>query len=410
MLLKNNSKFHKTTYSALISLFLMFIGSIQILAQMPKVVVPAQPQEYSENNTWQYILLFVLTLGLIGAVIWLINSKRNRRFANAADKNLKEGENSWDRNSLDADKELEWLRKNQGLVGKRKKKVPLKKSPLKPLPKNETLETKQNGNIASQFQEIPTKLAEKLAAKLPIFSITKVAFSRTFNPLPISNDQALMTAIEQTYDEMEEDESVREIALRILNAFKTKNSVEALSQIALYDLSANLRSRAVTILSDFDHESVFESVLLACADPTREVRAAAARALFRLSFDRADAWLRIAETEEEGRMIQAARAAIEGDLVERSLDRLTHEDKKIAFEAFALVVLLIKSSETKEVFSALEKHKDMNVRKAILHTIKITKNKKALEGLYSTLEKNNLPLEFQEEIDKTIEEIGFVTV
>ncbi len=50
------------------------------------------------------------------------------------------------------------------------------------------------------------------------------------------------------------------------------------------------------------------------------------------------------------------------------------------------------------------------MRKAVLHIIKITKNKKALEGLYSMLEKNNLSLEFQEEVDKTIEEIGFVTV
>ncbi len=129
-----------------------------------------------------------------------------------------------------------------------------------------------------------------------------------------------------------------------------------------------------------------------------------------MSFDRADAWLRIAESEEEGRMIQAARAAIEGDLVERSLVRLVHEDKKTAFEAFALVALLIKAGETKEIFNALENHSDINVRKAVLHVIKITKNKKGLEGLYSMLEKNSLTKEFQEEIDKTIIEIGFATV
>ncbi len=64
----------------------------------------------------------------------------------------------------------------------------------------------------------------------------------------------------------------------------------------------------------------------------------------------------IAESEEDGRMIQAARAAIEGDLVERSLVRLVHEDKKAAFEAFALVALLIKAGETQVVFNALENH------------------------------------------------------
>ncbi|MEO6051318.1 MAG: hypothetical protein ABIP78_08305 [Pyrinomonadaceae bacterium] len=74
-----------------------------------------------------------------------------------------------------------------------------------------------------------------------------------------------------------------------MTAFRTRNSVEALSQIALYDLSSNLRSKAVATLTDFDHESVFEAILLACADPTREVRAASARGVFRLNFDRADA-------------------------------------------------------------------------------------------------------------------------
>ena len=57
----------------------------------------------------------------------------------------------------------------------------------------------------------------------------------------------------------------------------------------------------------------------------------------------------------------------------------------------------------------IENHRDLNVRRALLHTIKITKDQKALDGLYLLLEKNNLPIEFQEEIDKTIEEIGFVT-
>lgn len=244
---------------------------------------------------------------------------------------------------------------------------------------------------------------------LPIFSIDELEPARPFEQLPLSNDPALISAIEQTQDELEEDETVRELSVRILNAFKNRNSVEALSQVALYDLSATLRSKAVTILSDFDHESVFSTILIAGADPTREVRAAAARALTRLSCNRADAWTRIIETEEEGRMIQAARAAIEGDMVERTFSRLVHSDRKFAYEGFTLLALLIKVNETEGIFEALEKHDDMNVRRAILHVVKITKNQKALEGLYTLLERKTLPLELQEEIDKTIEEIGFVT-
>ena len=218
-----------------------------------------------------------------------------------------------------------------------------------------------------------------------------------------------MDAIEQTHDELEEDSEVRELAVRILAAFKTRNSVEALSQVALYDLLANLRSKAVTVLCEFDHESVFEPILLACADPTREVRAAAARGLTKLTFDRADAWTRIAELDAEGRIVAAARAAIESGFVDMSFDRLVHQDRKYAYEAFALMALLIKAGETEKIFNALDNHRDMNVRKAVLHTIKVTKDPKAVERLSELLKKGELPIEFQEEVDKTIEEIGFVT-
>lgn len=392
-------------YTLVNLVFLISFTTMEIWAQVPV----SAPKKAAEDFTWYYILLFVLVLGLIGVVVWVFNNKKNQKDSAVNNKKTTNDENSWERDSLDADKEMEWLRKNPILVGKRKKKNPVKKNFGKELPQTGKI-LGRNGADKTPQPSLSVSGNGRTLPKPPIFSVQKLELARPFTPLSISNDMALMSAIEQTHDELEEDELVREIALRILNVFKTRNSVEALAQIALYDLSANLRSRAVTILSDFDHESVFETILLACADPTREVRAAAARGLFRLSFDRANAYLRIAETEEDGRMIQAARAAIEGDLVERSLVRLVHADKKTAFEAFALVALLIRAGETKEIFYALENHSDINVRKAILHVIKITKDKKALEGLYSMLEKNSLSIEFQEEVDKTIEEIGFVTV
>lgn len=205
-----------------------------------------------------------------------------------------------------------------------------------------------------------------------------------------------MSAIEQTQDKFEEDEGFRELSVKVLAAFKTRNAVEAVSQVALYDLSSFLRSKAIAVLADFNYESVFETILLACADPTREVRAAAARGLFQVNFDRTDAWTRISETDDEFRIKQAARAALEADLGERYFDRLVHRDVKSAYEAFAFVALLLKSDETESVFKAMQKHKDINVRKAILHVIKITKEPNALEGLYAVLENDKLPPEMRE--------------
>lgn len=399
--MKNHSSFRKINFRLASFASAILFSCYEIRAQMPKLQVPAAVEsDAPEDYTWWYAALFLLALGLIGTVIWRMNAKKAA--GTRAGKPRKKAVSQATGDSLlDAGKELEWFRKNQKLMGGNKNGSNGKNNQRSRLPANRS---------GVDAEAKTPRGDEKLPAELPVFSIEKIEPARPFAPLPISNDEALMSAIEQTHEEFEEDEEVRELSVRILTAFKTRNSVDALSQVALYDLSSNLRSKAVTILSDFDHESVFETILLACADPTREVKAAAARALFHLSFDRANAWTRIADSDEEGRMRQTARAAIEADLVNRSLDRLVHQDNKIAREAAAFAALMIKSGETVEVFDALVKHKDLNVRKAILHIIKITKNQKALEKLYSLLEQNNLPLGFQEEIDKTIEAIGFVTV
>jgi hypothetical protein len=378
----------------------------EIRAQMPSIQVPVtEESDAPDDYAWWYAMLFLLAVGLIGTILWRMNSKKTAK--SLAQKKPKKS--VAERNAggaLDADKELEWLRKNLKLMGGKTNGKSNGTNGRNLSPGNPG--ANRNGvNAGGNKAVVET---EKLFQDLPVFSFEKTQPARPFAPLSLSNDEALMSAIEQTHEEFEDDEEIRELAVRILAVFKNRNSVEALSEVALYDLSSNLRSKAVTILSEFDHESVFETILLACADPTREVKAAAARALFRLSFDRTNAWTRIADTDEEGRMRQAARAAIEAGLVERSLDRLVHEDHKIAQEAAAFTALMIKAGETREIFNALIKNKAINVRKAILHIIKITKNQKALEGLYSLLEQNNLPLELQEEVDKTIEEIGFVTV
>jgi len=402
MLIKNNQSFSKIRSIILSATILIFISALEIWAQIRSVPPPPPPVQ-SEDFTWWYVSLFVLVLGLGGAIFWWLNNKKGQK--GATSKVNQAAGNETELKSVDADKEFEWLRKNQKLVGKMSNQNLTAKQHSNSLP---------NGNTAAGQNEAAQenlRLGEndKNSDWMPIFSIKRLELARPFDALPISNDEDLMSAIEQGYDEFEEDEEVRELAVRILAAFKKRNSVDALSQVALYDLSANLRSKAVSVLSEFDHESVFETILLANADPTREVRAAAARGLTKLSFDRADAWTRIAETGEEGRITQAARAAIESGFVDMAFDRLVHPDRKYAYEAFTLMALLIKSGESEKVFNALETHRDMNVRKAILHIIKIIKDQKALDGLYALLEKNNLPIDFQEEVDRTIEEIGFVT-
>ncbi|MDQ3801251.1 MAG: hypothetical protein M3384_17660 [Acidobacteriota bacterium] len=362
-----------------------------------------QPRaQEAEDYTWWYMSLFILFLCLLGAIGWWKHSKKSAREAEQS-KLKEQRSNSSSENAVDVDKELEWLRKNQGVINKRgKKNTPKKKFP-EGMPQPSTV-----FNGASSAEPAPPVYDSSLP--LPVFGFQKLKPASPFDALPISNDEALLSAVEQTQEEYEEDEEIRDLAVRILQAFKTRNAVEALSQVALYDLSSTLRSKSVSILAEFDHESVFEAILLASADPTREVRAAAARAFTRLSFDRADAWTRITESGEAGKMRHAARAAIEGGYVERIFDRLVHRDSKYAYEAVALIAMLIKAGETDVVFEKLKTSKDAMLQRAILHVIKISDEQSVLNELYALLEQENLSPGLKKSVDQTIEAIGLVTV
>lgn len=309
---------------------------------------------------------------------------------------------------VDAEMELAWLKSASKSNSKPAQRVPKKKSPTTDsyvaAQNRVTAERHANGDDlqrdARAFQERMKKIQ---FGQLPVNSFLQLTEPREIEPLPISDDPSLLNAIEQANEVYEDDDMVRELALRILARFKTQNSVEALSQIALYDISPNLRSKAVTTLTDFDHESVFETILLASADPTREVRAAAARGLFRLSFDRADAWKRIISTKDEFRMSHAARAATESGFVEKSFDRLLHDEMKIAYEAFALVGLLIMAGETDQIFAAIRENKDERIKLALLHVLSVVKDERVLAQLNELRTDPGIPTNVAEKIKETVE-------
>lgn len=393
------------------------IALVLHLAAQP-AFAQAPPADASGDGTFYTLILIGIGALTVAFLLW----KRSKKGVNQLNLNgdnryknyYREDEEEED-DTFDADKEMEWFRKTtKGDVRKKKKRPNLtfemKKGAAKrpPTPPRPTRITATNSAGIDEDAMLDTKVfQEKMRklqyAQLPINTFTELAPAKTFQPLETSYDDSLMDAIDQANDEYEEDENVRELAVRILAAFKTRNSVDALSQMALYDLSSSLRSKVVTVLADFDHESVFEPILLACADPTREVRAAAARGLFRLNFDRSHAWKRIIETDDEFRMRHAARAAAEAGMISKAFERLVHDDRKVAYEAFVLVGLIVKSGETQEIFEAIKTHKDERIRFALLHVLKVLKDERTLAGLNELQTSgSNLSLDVIERVRETI--------
>jgi len=169
-----------------------------------------------------------------------------------------------------------------GLVGlmlyRRRKEKDAAAKPVAPaVDKEFKLTYKGTPRESAKPKPLPIKITEPVKpaaplkfAELPVSGFTKLSPTNAFPHLPTSADTELLKAIDQTNEDSEADLTARTQALNLLSTFKTSNSVFAICQIALYDLSTKLRADAVTVLSEVDHESVFETIVTACADPTRE--------------------------------------------------------------------------------------------------------------------------------------------
>jgi HEAT repeat protein len=187
------------------------------------------------------------------------------------------------------------------------------------------------------------------------------------------------------------DVEKRAAVARNLADFRTEATVEALSKMATGDPEASVRSAAVIGLGVVDHESVFASILLALADEAREVRAAAARALSSLNFDRADAYTRLATTGSEGDLRNVARACVEAGLTQKAIERLASDDRRQAYESFALVSLMARAGEFGTLFSAVENHSDIKTRVAVVRVLGLTGDPNVLEELRRLSVREGLP-------------------
>jgi hypothetical protein len=358
---------------------LIVVGNTSVFGQVTRVEIAQKNTADGVSPIW-YVVLFVFVVALLAVLFEWIKRKKREKSKNSSSRKS-ENFNDQEVILIDADEEVEWLHnKSKEKLGKKTKKR----------------QGQDSGNLNSRRNRNSSK-------QLPIFEVQQIGPSGPYIPLPISDDEMLLNAIEQSNEEFERDEEVRELALKILAAFKTRNSVEAISEVALYDPSVKLRSKAISILAVFDHEMVFETLLLACADPTREIRAAAASGIFQLSFGRIDAWLRIIEMVDLGRINQCARALTASDLVGPSIERLIHPDKNYATEALAIMLILINSGETDLIFEYLQNDSEMILKKAILHVLKIAGTQEAIEELLIRYQQNEFTVDIGEEIDEILE-------
>jgi len=190
-----------------------------------------------------------------------------------------------------------------------------------------------------------------------------------FDNLPETDtDPAFAEVLSQAKSE---DNSLRAQAAQMLGTYSVQQSVTALAALATDDTDDGIRAAAVASLGSIDHESVFGPILIALADESREVRAAAARALNSVRFDRGDGYVRAMEASDAKTLQSVARACVTIGIVAQAVDRLVSEDRRQAYEAFSLFSLLARANETEPILEVIDTHVDENVRLCAVRVLNV---------------------------------------
>lgn len=217
-------------------------------------------------------------------------------------------------------------------------------------------------------------------------------------------DESLADALEHL---MSADVEARTAAVQSLAQYQVQRAVDALAAMSVNDASPVVRAAAVTSLGTISHESVFSHVLVAMSDDAREVRAAAARSLSRLSFDRASAYVRVIETADSLTLRRVAQSCVKAGLAAQAIDRLTSEDKRQAYEAFALLSLAAKAGEVAPLLEAIEYHGSLDVRFAVVKLLGMTAQpSKYAESLREFASHGNIPKKLSAAILDTVNRVG----
>jgi HEAT repeat protein len=201
----------------------------------------------------------------------------------------------------------------------------------------------------------------------------------SFEELPPGDDNEDLTralASLEGADEAGRISVAQEMALHPAQA-----AVSALTAMVIEDSEPSVRAAAVSSLGSIDHESVFAPVLISLSDESRIVRAAAARTLTSLHFDRAEAYVRVMETADADMLRRVAKACVSTGIVAQAVDRLASEDRRQAYEAFSLFSLLARAQEMQPITDAIQNHRDDEVRLCAVRVLNMAGQSSAVPKL-----------------------------
>lgn len=279
---------------------------------------------------------------------------------------------------------------------------------------------------ATRPPELPTHLVGRALTACSVeidrsFGVEGVSSMLAHEPETCDFDlEALLSAVviedlpddsdDQDFNEMldaalSEDVLERIAAVKGLSQYPTRTAVEWLVSVSQNDSESNVRSVAISSLAFIDHETVLPAVLLAMADESRDVRAAAARAFSRLSFDRGRAYFHFFKSADDQTLRTVASACLRAGIVTQNIDRLASYDRVHTVETFALVCLLARAQLVDSLFDVIVSHSNLKVRTAGVRLLASTRQHFLIERFEELAKTGELPEEVGSAVLAAIESL-----
>lgn len=188
--------------------------------------------------------------------------------------------------------------------------------------------------------------------------------------------------------------------------FDEKSIVPAAIQQRLSSRESSVRAAAITELSHLDTDEAFQQICAAFDDESKEVRSAAARALYELRTDRAESFTRALREAAPDRRRNIGAAVSTSGLASEAISQLTGESRDKTYEAFSLLFLMAKAGEVQPLVRAIEGHPNNEVRLAVVKLLALSGQKEILPAFRRLAVRGSLPTEVRSAVMEAIYQIS----
>jgi HEAT repeat protein len=212
-------------------------------------------------------------------------------------------------------------------------------------------------------------------------------------PAPVAHEPAVQVPVPEARE-------------RGIAPFDESSTVPASIQQRITSSDARERAAAIVDLSHVNTDEAFQQICSAFDDPSREVRASAARALHELRTDRAEAFTRALREAGPERRREIGAAIAGSGLAGESISQLTGESRERTYEAFSLLFLMAKAGEVQPLLRAIEGHPNHEVRLAVVKLLALSGQKEVLPAFRRLAVRGSLPTEVRSAVMEAIYQIS----